>query len=1015
MSFVPLRLHSGFSYLESGLRLERIPVLASKRGYLSVGLCDEGTMNGYAPFFHLCQKANVKPIFGFDATVAEGFYSLYVKSEEGYRDLCGIALLASEGKLTLDELRKRSQNLLLVYSCDNALFRESYLGKDKSLAERLAARLKGFPEVYLGLPYHPNDKDFLAFCRAFAESHSYDLVAFPEIGYEKETDAIVLKIMKAIRDHETLSEKEMKGDGWFLDEATAEACFSPREIALTGEIAAKTSSFSYLRKRGGLLRYENDEGLSSSAYLRKLALNGLRKRQGDPIPKAYLERLDYELGVIDKMGYSDYFLIVGDYVNYAKTHGISVGPGRGSGAGSLVSYSLGIVTPDPIERGLLFERFLNPERQSMPDIDVDFSDVHREEVVLYLQRKYGRERVGHVLTTQTIGAKESLRDIGRVYGYEEREISLIASAIVDDKLSLRDDYRRSPRFRKLVDEDKYYLGIVALAAKIEGLPRQMGLHAAGIVLNDDPLPAALPVFDQVDGVGYVACLERDYLEEQGFLKMDLLGLRNLSIVDCCLSLIKEDGGPTIKSDEIPYEDKDAIALIRANKTMGLFQLESPGIRRALKEIDPTSFEDVAALLALFRPGPMASIPSYAKRKKGLEKIDYPAPELEPILKSTYGIIVYQEQIMQIVRVMAGFSYGQADLFRRAISKKDADKLAALKGGFLAGCEKEGKDPVLAKRVYDLIYKFADYGFNRSHAVSYAVLTCQMAYLKSHFPKEFYCAYLDFLSSSDAKFKDTVGEAKDLGIDLSCPSLNRSGSGFRIDGGKLIFPLSSIKGLQSGLVNALLDERAAQGEYQDLFDFAARGKAAGLNLQTLIRLIDAGALDGFGLNRPTLRGNAPAAMTYAEMMVGSDGKQVLLEGLGIEKPAIRPFQENKREDLDAEYAALGMMVSGSPLSFYKPEIEREDCVPLGKIGEREGLFKTVGIVKEMRAIVTRKGTQMAFLELYDETSEASFVLFSEAYAKCFAQIEEDKIVIVTAHRDMRRKDAFLVEDAQRLED
>lgn len=1012
MGFVPLHVHSGFSYLESGLLAERLPFLAAKRGYSSIAISDKGSMSGYAPFYHACEKAGIKPLFGVDFLVPEGTYSLYVLSEEGYRNLLPLLLLSSQGKLTLPDIEKHSAGLQLVYSLENAVVKESYLAKDDSLAEKLSSRLRNFPNAYLGLPYTPKDPEFAAYCRTFAKEHSYPLVAFPAIYYEKKADAIVLRIVEAIASHNTLTEKEEEGDEYFLSSEEVGAFYASEEIALTEEIG-KSSSFSYIAKRGGLLHYENGEGLSSGDYLRKLSEEGLRKKKPDG-GKEYEERLHYELGVIEKMGYSDYFLIVGDYVNYAKTHGISVGPGRGSGAGSLVAYSLGIVEADPIKYSLLFERFLNPERQSMPDIDVDFSDLRRDEVVVYLQRKYGEERVGHVLTTQTIGAKESLRDIGRVYEYEDREIDLVCSAIVDDKSSLRDDYRHSPQFRKLVDSDKYYLQIVSLASKIEGLPRQAGIHPAGVILNDKPLVDALPVTYN-EGVGEVGCLEKDYLEEQGFLKMDILSLRNLSIIDQCLALIKENEGISLTEEEIPYEDKEPISLIHDGRTMGLFQLESPGIKRAIAEIRPTEFEDVVATIALFRPGPMASIPSFAKRKNGEERITYPAPELEPVLKNTYGVIVYQEQIMQIVRVMAGYSYAEADLFRRAISKKDASKLEALKGDFIKGCLLHGESKGTALNVYNLIEKFANYGFNKSHALVYAVLTCKMAYLKYHYPKEFYCAILDYMSVGDSKFKSTLSELKERHIALEVPSINGSGMSFSIDGTSLRLPLSAIKGLQSPLLSALIDERSLNGPYLDLYDFAARGKKGGLALPALIRLIDAGALDCFGVNRASLRASGPGAMNYAEMLYGENGDQALLTGLGIEKPALKKFETDLRSDLDAEYEALGLMVSGSPLLFYKDKIAAEGAIPLGEMENQNGTFKTVGIVKDIRAIVTRKGSQMAFLELYDETDEANFVLFSEAYAKCYPVLKDDKIVVVSAHKDYRKENSYLVEDAKGLED
>jgi DNA polymerase-3 subunit alpha len=1009
MAFVPLHVYSGFSYLHSGLVAERIPLLAKKRGYRSVALADEGSLSGFAPFTHACQKAGIQPLYGMDAHLGEGTFSLFVENEDGYHHLLKLTLLASQNALSLDLLKQNEGGLTVVLATESLL--KGHEKDDLStLAEQLSRLLKGFSHLYLGLPYAPQEKEFVSFVRSFAASHSYPLVAFPLISYEKKTDAIVTKITAAIQNHETLTEKEEEGFSYFLESDEVEKFFTKEEIAATEKIAQSLSSFVFIKERGSLLHYPNPLGISSEDYLKKLAYEGLAKR----IPEAgkeYFERLDYELSVIFQMGYADYFLIVGDYVNFAKTHGVSVGPGRGSGAASLVAYSLNISAADPLKNDLLFERFLNPQRQSMPDIDVDFSDVNRDVVVRYLAEKYGKERVAHILTTQTIGAKEALRDIARVYGYEEREIELVISTIVDDKISLREDYKTSPQFKQLIDSDKYYLELVALASKIEGLPRQAGLHAAGIVLNDKPLPEVIPLLDE-EGVGYVACLEKDYLEEQGFLKMDLLGLRNLSIIDECLALIKKSEGKTLTYDDIPYDDKEAIALIPQGRVMGLFQLESPGMKRAIREVEPSTFEEVAALLALFRPGPMQSIPSYARRKKGLERITYLSPELEPILKGTYGIIVYQEQIMQIVRAMAGFQYAQADLFRRAISKKDANKLAALKDTFIKGCLAKGHTEKLANEVYELIFKFADYGFNKAHAVSYAVLTCQMAFLKKRYPREFYCAILDSMSPGDSKFKDTISEIKDLSLHLEVPDINLSEKGFIVDKESLLFPLSAIKNLQGNFLDALLDERMVHGGFADIFDVAARLKKDGLTLPLLIRLIDAGALDKFGVNRAGLRASAPAAMSYADMMFGTTGQEALLD-IGIEKPALVSAPTDLRSDLNAEYEALGFMVSGSPLSLFKEELEAKHIVPLSKIGETQGSFVTAGIVKNVRAIVTRKGSQMAFLEIYDEVTEASFVLFSESYAASYAALKEDAIVLVTARKDLRKDDSYLADKVERL--
>jgi len=1009
MSFVPLHLYSGFSYLQSGLVAPKIPFLAKKMGFEACGICDNGTLSGYAPFTHAAIEAGIAGVYGMDARVSEGNFSLFVKSEAGYRNLCALTYLASLNKLTLNDIYAHKEGLVCVLPLEDSFLYPRFKSLNQDDVLHLANLLKPFEEVYLGLPYRPEEKEFVLFARNFASGHAYSLVAFPHIAYEKTNDAIVLSIVSAISHHETLETKSLLGDEFFPALEDMVSYYTPEERDLSGKIA-KESNFTYLQKRGSLLHFPCPEGLDSPTYLRQLTLAGLAKRKPNA-PAEYQERIDYELGVIDKMGYADYFLIVQDYVNWAKSHGVSVGPGRGSGAASLVSWCLNIVVPDPIENDLLFERFLNPERQSMPDIDVDFSDINRDQVVHYLQEKYGEARVGHVLTTQTIGAKESLRDIARVYGYEDRQVELILDTIVDDKLSLRDDYRKNPQFKALIDSDKYYLEIVSLAAKIEGLPRQAGLHAAGVVLNNEPLVDVLPVADN-PGVGEVACLEKDYLEEQGFLKMDILGLRNLSIVDNCFSLIAKDGGPQLTYGDIPYRDEDSIALIKENKTMGLFQLESPGMKRAIRELEPTTFDEVAALLALFRPGPMENIPAYSRRKKGTEKIVYLSPELEPILKSTYGVIVYQEQITQIVRAMAGFSYGQADLFRRAISHKQADKLAALKDQFIAGCLKNGKNRAVAEKVYALIFKFADYGFNKSHAVSYAVLTCQMAYLKKHFPKEFYCAILDSYSPSDRKFKDTMSEVKAIRLNLAVPDVNGSEFGFTVDGNALRFPLSGIKNLQSALIHSLLDERMEKGKFSDLFDFAGRMKKYGLNLVSLIRFIDAGALDSLYPSRASLRASASAAMRYAEMLFGDTGQEALL-AIGLDKPTMIDSPDDPHVNLDAEYEALGMMISGSPLSFYKDILAAKKITPLSDLPDSLGTVTTAGVVKEIRAITTRKGTQMAFLSLYDDVSEVSFVLFSEAYSRCYSVLKADAVVLVNCHKDLRKEDSYLVDNAEAL--
>lgn len=1012
MSFVPLHVYSGFSYLKSALAAKLLPAYAKKYGYHAIAICDDGTLSGYAPFAHSALDEGIRPVYGMDVRFGEETYSLFVQNETGYRNLLALTLLCSEQKVTKEELVAHAGGLTLIYSPDPLYFSRLSETEERAFAENLSRVTRAYPSCYLAIPYYPNNAPYLARLRSFGARYSYPTIAFPFLRYEKKADAIALEILQAIQKQETLTQKEKSGNECFLSPQELAAFYSLEELNRTGEVADATD-FTLLQKRGGLLHYPNDLGLSSEALLRKMTLEGLSKRIPNP-SSTYLERVDYELSVINKMGYADYFLIVQDYVNWAKTHGVSVGPGRGSGAGSLVSYCLGIVALDPVRYHLIFERFLNPERRSMPDIDVDFADVSRDRVVRYLQDKYGTERVGHVLTTQNILAKQALRDVGRVYDYDDaKEVSPLIATLMYPMHSLRFNYRNSPKFKEKVDADRYYLTLVGLAAKIEGLPRQAGLHAAGIVLNDTPLPTAIPTSVNPE-VGYVACLEKDYLEEQGFLKMDLLGLRNLTIIDECLSLIAKNKGIVLEAEKIPYDDDDSISLIRQGKVMGLFQLESGGMKKAIQTVQPTSFEDVAALLALFRPGPMESIPSFARRKHGLEKIEYLSPELKPILQDTYGIIVYQEQIMQIVRAMAGFSFGQADLFRRAISKKKVTQLEELKSSFLEGCQKNGKDPKVAEKVYDLIYRFANYGFNKSHAYSYAVITCQMAYLKKHYPAEFYCAILDFLSPSDPKFASTLQELKEQHIRLTVPDINRSGLSFQVEGQSIRFPLSPIKDLQAKLASAIVDERNVHGPYSDFFDFASRLKSSGLNLRILVRLIDSGAFDSLCTSRQSLRASAASAMQYADLTGGEENGQQLLTDIGIAKPILEHEPDDLRENLEAEYNALGMMVSGSPLSLYQEQIRKlPHYVPLHELGDAPYSTSTVGVLRGARAITTKSGKKMAFLELYDEIGVKEFTMFPNVYENSYALLSSGSVLAITCHKDNRKGETYIIDSMKAL--
>lgn len=998
MDFLPLHVYTGYSFLKSGISLPAFVALAKKRGQSCCAISDYESMTGFPELTLLCTAATMKPIYGMDVNVDGFIITAIVASEDGYLNLIDLGLRSSREALTLEDIRSCQNGLRFLLDLGSAPLLNHVPDGIDAVAKILSQLSHGLDTFALGLPYFARRSNYAPFFRELVQKYPYDLIASPHILYAKSSDAIALFIVEAIASEVTLTQKAMEGEQYYLEEKILQEYYTEDELrAPLGFIEG--IDFSFAKKRGVLPRFPNADGVTSKDALRRKAYAGLEQKKPG-FNKRYLDRLEYELTVIEKMGYADYFLIVADYVQFAKTHGISVGPGRGSGAGSLVSYALGIVTPDPLEYGLLFERFLNPERQSMPDIDVDFSDIRRDEIARYLEEKYGHERVAHIVTMQTLGAKASIRDVGRVFNYEARHIDTLAKTIGANNLSLRQNYKSNTAFRTLVDSDPYYLEIVSLASKIEGLPRQAGLHAAGIVLSDKPLRQVVPVAEH-PSVGLVAQFEMNHLEEQGVLKMDLLGLRNLTIVDRCLELVEATRGIHLDYATIPYEDPKAIATIAKNRTMGLFQLESPGMNRAISTVKPTSFLDMVAIIALFRPGPMENIPAYARRKAGLEKITYPSMLVEPILRETYGIIVYQEQIMQIVTAMAGFSYGQADLFRRAVSKKDAEKLGSLREGFLAGCHSKGVDPRTAETVYDLIFKFADYGFNKSHALVYAILACQMAYLKTRYPIEFYCSILDDTSSGDPKFRSYMREIKTSGLRFALPLVNQASLRFLPTSKGIMYPLSAIKGIQGRLAKGIVEERMIGGPYKDFFDFATRNKKNGLNLDSFVRLVDAGCFDGFGYNRPTLRLAAESALTYAEMFTGPSGQEILL-GLNFPRPEIAPLPDDRMMDLLSERETLGMMVSGSPLESKAKEIASSGIHRLSELPSARGEAVYAAVVESAKSITTKKGTKMCFLSLYDEESIVEVVLFAEAYDRSYPALKEGTLVKARIYKNKAKE-------------
>ena len=993
-NFVPLRIVSCYSFLQSGLTIEKIQNSVVKNDYFGMGLCDNGVMFGVPSFAKASDDINRPYIVGLETHINEDTICLYAVNEEGYHHLMEISTAIEKEELTFDLVKEKSSGLVAIIETYGGKFKELFTSEDKDFAKYLFDYSNIFKSgFYLGIEViKKEDVSYANKIRKFANEHTYDCIAFPKVLYQKKDDAIVLKIVEAIANEETLSEKKLDGQQYFMSIDAYKKIYTTAEINNTRRLV-ESSTFNFHQKRGELLHYPVEDSVQT---LRDNCFKALKKLGLDN--EEYIKRLEYELEVIISMGYADYFLIVQDYVSFAKNNEILVGPGRGSAAGSLVSYLLNITQIDPIKNDLQFERFLNPYRKSMPDIDVDFMDIRRDEVVQYMREKYGNERVANIATFQTIQAKQSLRDIGRVYGFPTNHIDLLSKRISKSNITLREAYKTFSEFKQLVDSDAYFLQIVSLASKIEGLIRQSGLHAAGIILNNSPLENALPILTDFSN-HYISQYEMGCLEEQGFLKMDFLGLRNLTTIARCVDLINAHyKDANLDAQNLPFDDPKVYELIASNQVMGIFQIETMAMKRAIKVLKPNSFDDIVALLALNRPGPMAFIPTYAKRKEGKEAVTYDDDSLAPILKSTFGIIIYQEQINQIATAYAGYTRGEADMFRRVISKKKKEEMAASRETFIKGAINNGHDEKTASKVFNSIEKFANYGFNKSHSVAYSIIACQMAYLKVYYPLQFYAAILETSSSAnDSKFNEYVSEMKKRNISIISPNINKSTKEFVVLDDGLLFPITAIHGVNELLANNIIEERN-NGEFKDFFDFVSRLYKNKITENQIITLIDAGCFDIFNASRASFRASVKSALQYAEL-VNKDNGQLDIGFSDYIKPYLIEDYDDPLENLEKEYEALGIMLSNNPLHYKADILRSKKVVSITDAKERK-TAKIAGLVRAVKTISTKKGSTMAFVKLVDEADEIELTVFSDLYVSSIANLEKNKLIIAEIKKEVR---------------
>ncbi|MFD1707942.1 DNA polymerase III subunit alpha [Siminovitchia sediminis] len=1015
MNFVQLQIATAYSLLSSTISVPELVQKAKKQGYSALAITDHNVLYGVMSFYQTCKEAGIKPIIGMTADVRSDGQShplvLLAKNNTGYSNLLKISSaiqIQPENSIYWKWLRSYSQGLIAISPGIHGEIEQLLLSempdKAKEALERcLAIFGKNF---YLSLQKHKeNPADWCEQLAAFAEEHNVHTVVTNDVRYLNQEDSFACKCLHAIRDGEKLDITNdflyKSGDCYFKSQEEMTALFSgyPEALENAGKIAEECNVMIET-DRHLLPKYPLPPNQTAKEVLLRQCRAGLEARGAKGAE--YEERLEYELKVIDQMGFNDYFLIVWDFMKYARDQGILTGPGRGSAAGSLVAYALEITDVDPIQHGLLFERFLNPERISMPDIDIDFPDIRRDEVIGYVAGKYGKMHVAHIITFGTFAAKAAIRDTARVFGLSSKEIEKLSKMIPSRMgLTLESAIRESSGLREVIESSEQNRFMFETALKLEGLPRHTSIHAAGMVISEDPLVNIIPIKEGPDGV-YVTQFPMEDLEKIGLLKMDFLGLRNLTLLEQIIKGIHIHTGKTILLDQIPFSDEKTFKLLQRGDTTGIFQLESEGMRKVLRELKPTEFEDIVAVNALFRPGPMENIPAYIKRKHGLEKVQYPHPDLKPILDFTYGVIVYQEQIMQIAAVLSGYSLGEADLLRRAVSKKKREHLDQQRRRFVSGAVSKGYTEKTANETYDLIVRFANYGFNRSHAVAYSFIAWQLAWLKAHYPKYFMAALLTSVIGNEDKIALYTAEAKQKGIHILPPSINHSHFPFVVEREGIRFSLRAIKGVGMAALKEMIQARKA-GPFRDLFDFCLRVSPRIINRKILESLVYAGAFDEFGQDRAVLLATLDVALEHAELMRPSEKTPDLFgdeEMFQIKPMYVEVEPMGLGDKLALEKEATGIFLSDHPAAAYANQFMSAGAVQLIQLepGQKN---RSAGVyLSEIKTIRTKKGDVMAFVTLSDATGEMEGVIFPNVYKRCSALVKKGNVLLVSGHVEER---------------
>jgi len=1047
-TFVHLHVHTEYSLLDG---LSRIPDLAARAAELkmpALALSDHGNLFGAVEFYKECRKAGVKPIIGCEVYLAPGsrldkkansakeassHFLLLAKNETGYKNLVKLVSSAHlEGmyykpRIDREILAQHSEGLIGTSAClAGEIARHIVAGRVRD-AEKTIDEFKHIfapGDFYLEIADHgvPQQKQVAEAHLKYSKQFGLKIVATNDVHYVLKEHASAHDVLLCIQTGAKINdENRMRYPApEFYLKSTEEmaALFRdvPDALATTLEIAEKCD-LKIVLGESKYPAYSVPEGETREGYLERLCYEGLQKRFPDRYQDPDLrQRLDFELGVLKKTGFTSYFLIVWDFINYAKRNDIPVGPGRGSAAGSLIAYVLEITDIDPLRYGLFFERFLNPERISPPDIDVDFCYNRRPEVIEYVRKKYGEKSVAQIITFGTLGAKMAIRDVGRVMGLSYGEADRLAKMIpFDPKMTLEKALAESPDFKRAYDEEEITKSLIDSALTLEGVSRQAGVHAAGVVISDHDLTDYVPLTkDDHDGI--VTQYSMEPLGELGLLKMDFLGLKTLTVIKDALRLVEQTTGKKITPLEIPLDDPAAYELMSRAQNIGLFQVESGGMCKACLQIQPRCVEDIIAIGALFRPGPMEFIPLYAKRKAGEVPTEYDHPLLESILKETYGIIVYQEQVMQAAQILAGYTLGGADMLRRAMGKKKVEEMAKQRAIFVEGAAKKNNIPkAKADQLFDVLDKFAGYGFNKAHAACYGVITCQTAWLKARHPVEFMAALLSNELDNTDKIALFVAEAKAMGISVLAPDVNKSGSTFTVGDNTIRFGLSAIKNVGQAAVQLIIATREKDGPFRDLHDLCSRVESRGMNKKLVESLVKSGACDEFGTNRAELLTQIDGALAQASAQARDRdaGQSSLLDLLGPMEPAAKKLNGTAkansvpdfslRERLGYEKELLGFYITGHPLDDYTADVAAFQLHTVASLKESPDEIDTrlCGLVTKVEVRTTKEGKKpWARMTLEDLSGSLEVLVFPDTYSALPRPLNVGEVVVVSGSLSKR---------------